>query len=59
MEPIKAELRAQLDAWMKAQGDRGEDTEMEALDHSVNKKGKKGGNPGAETPSPEPTEAGD
>ena len=38
MAPIKAELRAQLDAWMKAQGDRGEETEMEALQHSANKK---------------------
>ena len=67
---VQAELRVQLDAWMKAQGDRGEATEMDAFKHSTKKKlggvggmknnGKKGKGGAAETPSgPEPTEAGD
>jgi len=30
---IKAELRKQLDAWMKSQGDKGQQTELEARDH--------------------------
>jgi arylsulfatase A-like enzyme len=30
---VKAELRAKLDAWMAAQGDRGQATELEALEH--------------------------
>ncbi len=30
---VKAELRGQLEAWMQAQGDRGAQTELEALEH--------------------------
>jgi uncharacterized sulfatase len=30
---IKAELKAQLEGWMKSQGDRGRQTELEALEH--------------------------
>lgn len=33
LAPERARHRAQLDAWMKAQGDRGQATEMEALKH--------------------------
>lgn len=31
---VQAQLRAELDAWMKAQGDLGEATEMAALEHT-------------------------
>ena len=55
-DPAQAEtlaaLRAKLDAWMSQQGDQGQITEMEALDHlsrnrqkaeNAEKSGKKGG----------------
>ncbi len=31
--PVIQELQIQLDAWMRAQGDQGAQTEMEALEH--------------------------
>ena len=50
---VKAELKNQLAMWMAAQGDKGAQTEMEALEHQgrnrkkpaepTTKKGKKGG----------------
>lgn len=40
---IKSELRAKLDDWMKGQGDLGQQTEMEALEHQIRgQKGKAG-----------------
>ena len=42
--PVIKELRAKLDAWMLAQGDKGAQTEMEALEHQGrNRKKKKAG----------------
>ena len=38
---VKAGLRKQLEAWMKASGDKGEQTEVEAFEHQRRKKGKK------------------
>ena len=50
---VKGELRTQLDAWMKAQGDKGQQTELEANEHqgrnrkkNTNSKKKKGGKKG-------------
>ena len=38
---VKAELRKQLDAWMKASGDKGQQTEVEAFEHQRRKRKKK------------------
>lgn len=38
---VKAELRKQLEAWMKASGDKGQQTEVEAFEHQVRKRRKK------------------
>ena len=40
--PIIKELRAKLDAWMLGQGDKGAQTEMEALNHQGRNRKKKG-----------------
>ena len=40
-EIIKADLRRRLDAWMQAQGDQGQATELEALKHQARNRGKK------------------
>ena len=34
MKPVLADMKQRLQAWMDSQGDRGEATEMEALDHT-------------------------
>ena len=40
---VKAELSEQLDAWMQAQGDQGQQTELEAFEHqNRNRKKRKG-----------------
>ncbi|MDP7277118.1 MAG: sulfatase [Planctomycetaceae bacterium] len=46
---VKARLKARLQRWMKAQGDRGQQTEREALDHQARrrKKGRKKKKPAA------------
>ena len=38
---VKAKLRKQLDKWMIAQGDKGQQTELEALDHQARNRNKK------------------
>ena len=38
---IKSELRARLEAWMKQQGDKGQQTEVEAKDHQGRNRNKK------------------
>jgi len=38
--PVLQELQIQLDAWMRAQGDQGAQTEMEALEHQVRNRNK-------------------
>ena len=38
---VKRELRAQLDAWMQAQGDSGQETELQAFAHQWGKRKKK------------------
>lgn len=44
-QDIKQDLRARLLTWMKAMGDRGQDTELAALEHQGNRKNKKTGQP--------------
>lgn len=39
LAPVRDALRAQLDAWMKQQGDEGQATEMKALERMPNRKG--------------------
>ncbi|MDD2598320.1 MAG: sulfatase [Kiritimatiellae bacterium] len=39
--PVIKELQAQLDAWMLAQGDKGAQTEMEALEHQTRSRKKR------------------
>lgn len=43
---IKTELSDKLTAWMKSQGDRGQQTEMEAFDHQVKERKQFQGQPG-------------
>ena len=38
---VKSRLKTQLDHWMKAQGDRGQQTELEALKHQARRRNKK------------------
>ena len=38
---VQSRLRAQLDRWMKAQGDRGQQTELEALKHQARRRNNK------------------
>lgn len=38
---VKVKLRGKLEAWMKASGDKGQQTELRALEHQVSKRRKK------------------
>jgi N-sulfoglucosamine sulfohydrolase len=44
---VKAQMKKELEAWMKAQGDKGAQTELEAKDHQSRGRSKKSKNPKA------------
>ena len=37
---VQSQLKAQLERWMQAQGDRGQQTELEALEHQARRRNK-------------------
>jgi uncharacterized sulfatase len=47
---VKAELKNQLAMWMTAQGDKGAQAEMEALDHQTRNRNKSSGDKGSRKP---------